>query len=42
LLKGEFLEKVNIKNKASSKKANMIMSVYSNATVWEFKKELAK
>jgi hypothetical protein len=42
LLKGEFLEKVNIKNKASSKKVNMTMSVYSNATVWEFKKELAR
>ena len=42
LLKGELLEKVIIKNKASPKKGNMSMSIYSNATLWEFKKEVAK
>ena len=41
-MKGELLEKVNIKNKASSKKGNLVTSVYGNATVWEFKKEVAK
>jgi len=42
LLKGELLEKVNIKNKASPKRGNVVMSIYSNATLWEFKKEVAK
>jgi hypothetical protein len=42
LLKGELLERINIKNKASPKTQNLLMSIYSNATVWEFKKEVAK
>lgn len=42
LLKGELLERITIKNKASPKTQNIIMSIYSNATVWEFKKEVAK
>ena len=42
VLKGELLEKIMIKNKASPKKSNIVMSIYSNATVWEFKKAVAK
>lgn len=42
LLKGEFLERVYIKNRASTTKGNIVMSVYSNTTVWEFRKEVAK
>jgi hypothetical protein len=42
LLKGELLEKVSIKNKASPKRSNIEMSIYSNATLWEFKKVVAK
>ena len=42
LLKGELLEKITIKNKASPKSASILMSIYSNTTFWEFKKEIAK
>lgn len=42
ILKGELLEKINIKNKATTKKGNIIMSIYSNTTVWEFRKQIAK
>jgi hypothetical protein len=42
VLKGELLERVQIKYKASTKKSNVVMSIYSNTTVWEFKKEVAK
>ena len=42
LLKGELLEKITIKNKASPKRGNIVLSIYSNATVWEFKKEVAR
>lgn len=42
LLKGELLEKITIKNKASPKLACIVMSIYSNTTFWEFKKEIAK
>lgn len=42
LLKGELLEKINVKNKASPKGQNIVMSIYSNTTFWEFKKEIAK
>jgi hypothetical protein len=38
LLKGEFLENIIIKDKASPKHQNILMSIYANATVWEFKK----
>lgn len=34
LLKGELLDKITIKNRASTKRNNIIMSLYSNATVW--------
>ena len=37
VLKGELLEKVTVKNRASTKKGNLVMSVYSNTTVWEFR-----
>ena len=42
LLKGELLNKVVVKDKASPKRRNLVMSIYSNATIWEFKKEVAK
>lgn len=42
LLKGELLDKIIIKNKASPKRGNIVMSIYSNTTIWEFKKEVAK
>lgn len=42
LLKGELLENILIKNKASPKSKNIMMKIYSNATVWEFKKEVSK
>lgn len=42
LLKGELLNKITVKNKASPKRGNIVMSIYSNATIWEFKKEVAK
>lgn len=42
LLKGELLERITIKNKASPKPAMVTMSIYSNTTFWEFKKEIAK
>lgn len=42
LLKGELLERIAIKNKASPKTSNILMSIYSNTTFWEFKKEVAK
>lgn len=42
LLKGELLENIQIKYKAQPKTKNLIMKIYSNATVWEFKKEVAK
>lgn len=42
LLKGELIEKLVIKNKASPKRGNFNISIFSNATVWELKKEVAK
>ena len=42
VLKGELLERIQIRNRANQKKTNIVMSIYSNTTVWEFKKEVAK
>jgi ubiquitin carboxyl-terminal hydrolase 9/24 len=42
LLKGELLENITIKNKTSHKGKNLLIKIYSNATVWEFKKEVSK
>jgi hypothetical protein len=42
LLKGELLERIQIKNKASPKNQNIFMNIYSNATIWEFKKAVAQ
>ena len=41
LLKGELLENIQIKYRAQAKNKTCIMKIYSNATVWEFKKEVA-
>jgi hypothetical protein len=42
LLKGELLERIQIKNKASPRGQNLLISIYSNSTVWDFKKQVAK
>ena len=42
LLKGELLENIQIKYKAQAKNKTCVMRIYSNATVWEFKKEVAR
>lgn len=42
LLKGELLENIIIRNKASPKKLSILIKIYSNSTVWEFKKEVAR
>lgn len=42
LLKGELLNRIVVKDKASPKRKNLVLSIYSNATIWEFKKEVAK
>ena len=42
LLKGELLENITIRNKASPKAKSILIKIYSNATVWEFKKEVAR
>jgi hypothetical protein len=42
LLKGELLENITIKNKASTKGKSLLLKIYSNATVWEFKKEVSR
>lgn len=42
ILKGELLDNIIIKNKASNKGKNILVTIYSNATVWEFKKVVAK
>lgn len=40
--KGEMLDKLVIKNRASPKRNNIIFSLYSNTTVWELKRVVAK
>lgn len=42
LLKGELLENITIKNKASTKSKNIMLKIYSNATIWELKKQVSK
>lgn len=42
LLKGELLENITIRNRTSNKTKNILMKIYSNATIWEFKKEVSK
>ena len=42
ILKGELLENIIIRNKASPKKLSILIKIYSNSTVWEFKKEVAR
>lgn len=41
LLKGELLDRIHIKNKASPNVSSLIVSIYSNTTFWEFKKQVA-
>jgi hypothetical protein len=42
VLKGELLERISVKYRSASKKNNIVLSIYSNTTVWEFKKEVSK
>jgi hypothetical protein len=42
LLKGELLDRILIKNKASPNISSLIISMYSNATFWDFKKKVAE
>jgi hypothetical protein len=42
MLKGELLERITIKNRASPNVQMIIMSTYSNKTFWEFKKIVAE
>lgn len=42
LLKGELLDRILIKNNASPNISSLIISMYSNATFWDFKKKVAE
>lgn len=42
MLKGELLERITIKNRASPNVQMIIMATYSNKTFWEFKKIVAE
>ena len=41
LLKGELLDRIHIKNKASPNVSSLIISIYSNTTFWELKQQVA-
>jgi hypothetical protein len=40
LLKGELLDRILIKNRASPNVSSIFISIYSNTTFWEFKKQV--
>ena len=40
-LRGEILDRIIIRNNSSYKGENLIVRVYTSATVWEFKKEVS-
>jgi hypothetical protein len=42
ILKGELLERVTIKNKASPNVQEIILSINSNTTFWDFKRQIAE
>lgn len=42
ILKGELLEKVVVKNKASPNVLEIILSINSNTTFWDFKRQIAE
>jgi hypothetical protein len=42
ILKGELLDRIIIKNQTMTKAQNIIVSVYTSATVWEFVSEVSK
>ena len=42
LLKGELLDRINVKNKASPNVHLLLISMYSNTTFWEFKRQVAE
>lgn len=41
ILKGEMLDRIIIRNNTSIKSDNIIVRVFTSATVWEFKKEVS-
>lgn len=42
LLKGELLERIIINNRSSNNVSQLIMSVYSNCTFWDFKNQVSE
>jgi hypothetical protein len=42
LLKGELLEKIIVRNRASPNILSLSVTLYSNTTVWEFKRKIAE
>jgi len=42
VLKGELIEKIQIRFRGQAKKNNILLSAYSNTTIWDFKKSISK
>jgi hypothetical protein len=42
LLKGELLDRITVKNRASPNVQFLLISIYSNTTFWEFKSQVSK
>ena len=42
LLKGELLDRIQIRNRASPNVQFLLMSIYSNTTFWDFKRQVAE
>jgi hypothetical protein len=42
LLKGELLDRIQVKNRASPNVSMLIIAIYSNTTFWEFKQKVAE
>ena len=42
MLKGELLTKLMVKDEATNNKSNIELDLFSNTTVWEFKKIISK
>ena len=41
-MKGEMLDRIVINNLTSIKAENIVVKVFTNATVWEFRKEVSR
>ena len=42
VMKGEMLDRIVINNLTSIKAENIVVKVFTNATVWEFRKEVSR